>query len=147
MRVLFSLVCRKCYNYEDTYSDGKIYVLNTPLCPKCGADLRFEFIDKESYTVSKHICDACGYLKKGSKIEKEKEDVDFEKDRERFCVAIEKATRVHDFYEDIFQTIFKLSEDAEERKKNKHIYDARDNIKRLRVVELKSYLTTNLQKE
>jgi hypothetical protein len=96
-------------------------------------------------------CKHCGYKKKeiDNLDEKEtikKDDSNFEKDRARFCLSEKDG-------EEYIQSIYNLEllskerEQAEERKRNKHIYDAVAKLKKLNIADLQHLLIPALKKE
>ena len=148
-RVLFMYDCTLGHTPRRAfYNDGEEWNYKKPLCPKCQTP--FEQVDKDTdkqfNTIS--TCPNCGHVEE-SKIpktaDKEKEDLDFEKDRARFCNDEEGMKYVE--WMNTAKELTKVVEKIEEKEKNKDLYDKVENLRKLTVPQLKQHITESLSDE
>ncbi len=124
------------------YDNGEEWKYEKPLCFKCGGLI--EQIDKDTKKAFKTIstCLKCGDMTVSEiprTVGKEKEDLDFEKDRERFCS--EKDGREYVSWMNTAKEIDVYFKKEEEKKENKELYDRVAKLKKLSIPQLKQYVT------
>lgn len=150
-RVLFFFSCSSCKSRRAIFEDSKEYVREPNPCPACRAPMIRAHERDGAIITTISTCNVCGHTKKeqmdlNEKISVEKPDLHFARDRERFCLS-EKAGQ--EYYDS------KLRSDRpqdtlkqyEEEKRNKPLYDAVKNLRKLSIAELQHTLAPVLEKE
>lgn len=100
-KVLFMYECPRGHlPMRAFFHDGEEWIPKRDKCPKCSAELKVEIKDTKTKLITIFTCLKCEYSKvnemKRLSVEQEKEDKDFEKDRERFCLTEEQGKKYID---------------------------------------------------
>lgn len=132
------------------YNTGEEFKRKPPLCSKCQTPVDEEMKDTKKKFVTKFTCPACKHVEK-REIERlankeEKPDPDFEKDRARFCLSDADGQKFIDFKHNL-EELSKILEKHKEREKEKDVYDAVAQLKKLKIVELEEHIRPVLEKE
>lgn len=151
-RVLFMFECPNgCLPMRAFYDDGEEYEVKPSLCPKCNHTLEREDEKVEgNKVITTETCSACGYKNidefELSAGKEEKPDLNYERDRERFCLS---GKRLADNLEERrqHQQLKELVDGWKEKEEHKEDYDAVDNLKKLTIVELEETLKEATGKE
>ena len=149
-KVLFHYECSKCHKRRFFWEGGKEMEPKKSYCKKCGGIQKLEFKDTKRKLTTTYICFQCGEKEVSTinldKDDADNEDVEYLKDRERFCLNEEKGWKYMD-YKQAMDSISELMKESEEKEKNKHIYDAVAKLQKLKVSELQDLLNKKLKKE
>ncbi|NVN96529.1 MAG: hypothetical protein HXX18_14740 [Bacteroidetes bacterium] len=141
-RVLFVYDCTLGHiPRRSFYDNGEEWQYKKPLCSKCSNP--FDILDEDTDELWKTIstCSKCGNTETSEikkKIEEEKPDQDYGKDRARFC-----SKKDGEKYVDWMRTADNLSsylEKQKEKENNKELYEAVNKIKKLKIIELEQLL-------
>jgi len=146
--VLFMFQCKKCGKRRAYWENGKEWELKPNPCPKCSTELQSAHTKKDNVIETVYSCPKCGYNEAETMdLSAKEEDVapDFEANRKKYCLSTEEGA------ESIAQkgrmdSLKALTDDWDERDKNKKLYDAVEKIKKLTIVELEKMLTLSLEK-
>lgn len=149
-KVLFMYECPRGHlPMRAFFHDREEWIPKRDMCPKCSAELKVEIKDTKTKLITIFTCPKCEYSKvnemKRLSVEQEKEDKDFEKDRERFCLNDEEGKKYLDSKFQIEQ-MGKLVKRWEAEEKDKDLYDAVAKIKKLTFIQLKNLLSPVLEK-
>ncbi len=149
-KVLFMYECPRGHlPMRAFFHDGKEWIPKRDRCPKCTAELKVDLKNTKTKFISTFTCPKCDYRKvdemKRLSTEREKEDKDFEKDRERFCLTEEQGKKYIDEKFNL-ERIGKLVERWKAEEKDKDLYDAVAKIKKLTFIQLKNLLSPVLEK-
>jgi len=150
-RVLFFFRCKKCNKGRCVYEDGIEWESSADICPKCNQKMNSKDKKEQNKIITIYNCPACNHKKKfvldlDEKLEEEKVDPNFEKDRKRFCLNEEEGTKYSTWMEN-FKKYQELLEKQEEKDKNKELYDRLAKMKKLTIIKLQSILESGLKKE
>lgn len=146
-RVLFFYDCPSEHTPRRAiYNDGEEFKREKPQCPKCDSVLNEEDKTTEEKFITIETCSKCGYTNT-REIErttsKEMHDLNYERDRVRFC-SDEEGQK----YADWMRTAHELTEVLEkhkEKEQNKELYEAVAKIKKLKIIELEQLLAPILE--
>lgn len=131
------------------YNTGEEFERKPPTCPKCHTELKEEHKKTKTKLATISTCPTCDYQDKDvidlKEKPKEQEDPDFAKDREIFCLSEKEGQQ---FIQDSIrmEQMAKFMDEYKEKEKNKDLYDAVANLKKLKIVELEEYLAPILEK-
>lgn len=151
--VEFSYRCKDCKCGKDIYDNGKIIDKIPWKCPKCSREMKMKHARKGSKIYSIDSCGFCGYKKEdvfdlNFKVEPEKvptkeERIQYEKDRDRFCLSEEEGEKYREYLESMkkLEAIFKEIE-ANNKTKGEKL-----KIKELTVHQLETFLKKELPKQ
>ena len=150
-RVLFMYDCpNECIPRRAFFHDGEEHKIKPRLCPKCE-----EFLNRDSERienkkiVTTETCPSCGYVETDelelTERTKETPDPNFEKDRERFCLAGERLTRNLEEKHQL-ESMARLVDEWKEKDQHKDEYDAIKKLKKLTVVALENLLAPLCEK-
>lgn len=147
-RVLFFFNCPKCKKRRLIYDNGEEWKPSPVLCPKCQSEMNRENKKKGRKITTIYSCVACDYKEKDildldEKPKPEKIDLNFEKDRKRFCLSSTEGQEYISQKERLNQVQNILLE-GEEHERNKELLV---KIKKLNIAELRKFLIPKLKKE
>lgn len=146
--VLLTLQCPHCEKTSAFWEDGEPWKLKPTLCPKCGGKTTQSATRTKKFINFTYICLSCEHaFNEKMDLSKKKEEIDpnFEKDRTHFCLD-DKEFRDHLFAtRKGFEDMAKFGKELKEREDNKHIYDAINNLKKLKIAELAPLLSPALE--
>lgn len=132
------------------YDTGEEFKRTPALCSKCQTqvDEEHKVTKKKFLTILK--CPTCRHVEK-REIERlanneDKPDPSFEKDRARFCLSDEDGRKFIDFKHGM-EELSKILEKHKEREKEKDVYDAVAQLKKLKITELEEHIRPLLEKE
>src|SRR3989344_1228040 len=122
-RVLFMYDClNKCLPHRAFFSDGEEWRVKRHLCPECRATLDEKVEDSGEKLITTRACSRCAYTKTEEYewIHKKEEeiDVDFAKDRDRFCLTDEEGRKYQDEKRSL-ERLGKLGEELKEREQER----------------------------
>lgn len=149
-RILFMYECPRGHlPMRAFFNDGEEWGPKRDICPKCSTELRVETEDTKAKFITTLTCPKCDY-RRVDEIERlsaqqEKEDNDFEKDRQQFCLTDEEGQKYLGEKINIEQ-MGKLVEEWRTQEKDRDLYDAVAKIKKLTFVQLKNLLSPALEK-
>jgi len=150
--ILFFYKCSSCGKMRAFWENGEEYKPKKHKCSKCNAIIEKEQSKREENKITTtYICSSCGHkeisvLDLDEKPEVEEEDKNFEKDRKKYCLSEDEGEKYIKSKIDL-ERLKNLTEKMEERRKNKNLYKKVENIKKLKVTELKDLLDKVLEKE
>ncbi|MDD5197405.1 MAG: hypothetical protein PHN60_00935 [Candidatus Gracilibacteria bacterium] len=149
--VLFVFRCDKCVKYKAIYDNGESIEYKIQKCPNCKADSEALYVELREHSF--HVFIFC----KNCRCHDEEEidlssspkelDIEFEKDRARFCYSKEKAEKQFQWFVDLYEDIGRILDISEQKKKQKPLYDKFSQVKRMNVGILQKYLDEELSKE
>lgn len=96
-----------------------------------------------------YSCPACGHkenIKLDLRPEKEKPDPDYERDKALFCFDDERGRKYLE-YKVHWDELHRMFEIQKEKEANKELYDAVENLEKLKVAELIEKLKPDIEKE
>lgn len=147
--VLFMLKCPHCDKNSTFWEDGTAWKPKPTLCPECKVEMTEKVISSKKALNSTYTCPSCQYSYKDKldlTSKKVAPDSDFDKDRIHYCL-LDKEWRDKLF--EIQKGLIDLAEfgkKLKEKEDNKHVYDAMNNLKKLRIPELTPFITSVLEK-
>jgi uncharacterized protein with PIN domain len=131
------------------YDDGEEYRVKQHVCIKCNSSVsektRKENKDKIAIT---YECKECGNIEHTDidlSHKEEKLDLDFTKDRDRFCLS-EKDGQKYLAFKINMNGLAEMMDKYKEREKNKDLYDKVEKLKKLKIIELEELLAPILEK-
>lgn len=146
--VLLTFICPKCEKLRGFWESGEEWILRAEKCPKCHRELDENRTREANKVITISTCKSCGYEDKDvfDLDEKYSEpiDPDYEKDRNRFCISDEEGKEYMNAKYQL-QSIGKLSEKIDERKKNKDLYDKIAKLKKLTIAQVQKLLTETIE--
>ena len=100
-RVLFMYDCpNKCLPRRAFFSDGQEWRTKPNLCPRCDTELKRSMDDTGEKLVTTDTCSKCKYTKSDELVwthkKEEAVDMNFAKDRDRFCLTSEDGRKYQD---------------------------------------------------
>lgn len=141
--VLFTLRCPDCEKYSAYWGDGTAWIIKPILCPKCNSEMISKTTKTKTAITFNYSCSACSHTYKDKMDLREKEkksDPEYDSDRRHFCLQDEKfRERLSSMRRD-FLGMAQLGKEMQEKRENKHIYDAVKEMKKPRIAELSSIL-------
>jgi hypothetical protein len=149
-RVLFMYECPlKHFPMRCFYNNGEERRIKPDLCPKCSSELKHttDKQNKEKIIII-NTCSQCGYEEKDefdlTTSKEEKIDLNFAKDRERFCLSEEEGQKYLDGKYRLKAATDSIKE-FEEKEKNKELYEKVSKLKKLKIVEVEQLLAPALE--
>lgn len=144
-RVMFFFRCDNgCKKGRAFFDDGKEYIPEPNLCPKCQQPMLSVGEKKNNAVITTHTCPNCQHSYKDTfdlKVEKKKPDPNFEADRQRFCYDEKRGSDYIDFKYKM-EHFSKVMEEIKEKEANKELYDAVAKIKKLPFGEVQKLLVS-----
>jgi len=150
--ILFFYKCPSCDKMRAFWENGKEYKPRENKCSKCNAIIKKEQSKREGNKITTtYICSSCGHkevdiLDLDEEPEIKKEDKNFEKDRKKYCLSEDEGKEYIESKINL-ERLKNATEKMEERMKNKGLYKKVEDIKKLKVTELKDLLDKALGKE
>ena len=150
--ILFFYKCSSCGRMRAFWENGEEYKPKKHKCSKCNTIIEKEQSKREKNKITTtYICSSCGHkeisvLDLDEKPEAEKEDKNFGKDRKKYCLSEDEGKKYIKSKIDL-ERLKNLTDKMEERRKNEDLYKKVENIKKLKVTELKDLLDKVLEKE
>jgi hypothetical protein len=143
--VLFMFECEKCGKRRSYWESGKEWEYK-PTCIKCKAETQSKSSRKDSIITTKYSCPQCGHIETDTlDLDEDKEeqiDPDFETNRKKYCLPEQEGYEIMSQLE----RMAKLVDSWKDKKENKELYDAIDNIKKITISELQKILDPILEK-
>jgi len=151
-KVLFFFCCNNCCRNRAFFDNGEEFEAIYK-CSKCRERTKATHSRKKNKVTTKYKCPHCGFTetsvldldKKPKEIE-EIIDEDLAADKKRFCLSKEEGEKYIYGKESLIRATDRFKE-LKEREKQKDLYDAVANIKKLNVADLENHLTKALEKE
>ncbi len=129
------------------YDDGEEYRVKPHICPKCSSSFSEESKKEKDIIYITYTCSKCGFIEKTDldlTIKEEKIDLDFIKDRNRFCLSEADGQKYMEAKVNI-ENLSKIMDKYKEKEKNKNLYDKVAKLKKLKIIELEKLLTPILE--
>ncbi len=128
------------------YNNGEEWIYDKPLCPKCRTPFNItdEDNDKRWKTIS--TCPKCGNVEVREvekTLKEETPDLEYEKDRARFCS--EKDGMKYVEWMQSAKNLTAILDKHKEKENNKELYDEVAKIKKLKIIELEKLLAPILE--
>jgi len=147
-KVLFFFNCPNCNKKRLIFENGKDWECPLTLCKKCGSVMDSKNKKKGRKITTIYTCPNCDYeeediLDLDEKPKPEEIDLNFEKDRKRFCLSDEEGRK----YISHKEKLKHISEMIGEFGKKAEIEKKVSKIKKLNIAQLKKILTKPLEKE
>jgi len=142
--VLFMFECENCKKRRAYWENGEEWIYK-PTCSKCKAEVGVTSSRKNNSTITRYSCPRCGYVETSTfdfSKNKEEVDPDFEANRKKYCISEKEGAEIMWEAEERKRILDK----CEEKEKNKELYDAIDNIKKLTISELHDLLNPLIEK-
>lgn len=153
-KILFFFECHLCKKRKHVWEDGKEWIHEPDLCPKCKSELKHSYKRKGHIVTITIKCTSCSYkdvevddYKKDEEErlqKKQKEKELLEKYRSEFCLSKERGDELLDGLEQL-----KFMNEVYEYELQKYqdpVYEKTFNIKRLTIIELEKLLNKKLVK-
>jgi hypothetical protein len=147
--VLFMLSCPHCDQNSAFWEDGTFWKIKPNVCPKCKTEVTHKTTKTKSFITITYSCPACNHSfkeKMDTSSKKEQPDPNFAKDRAHYCLEDK------DFRDKLFKMrsdfigMAELGKKFKEKEDNKHVYDAVDALKKLKIPELTTTLAPAIEK-
>jgi hypothetical protein len=149
-RVLFFFYCEKCKENRAFYDNGEEFQVAPDKCTKCQNTVQRKYSRKGNKVTIKLICPQCKFTDKEiwdfNERTKENIDKNFIADRERFCLSKEEGLKYLTGIDNLKQ-VTRSFEEAEERKKQRELYDAVAKVKKLNISDVEKLVAKSLEKE
>jgi len=145
--VIFMFECPMCKKRKGVWEDGREWKLKV-VCDKCKGESVKESSSKKGNVITTiYLCQSCGCKKEdvwdlNEKLEPEKPDLNFGKDRQRFCLSKEDG----DKYVEGMARLKQFGETMKEFGKKEEIKKKIANIKKLNIAELTKILNQAIEK-
>jgi len=145
--VVFMFECPMCQKRKAMWEDGREWKMKIQ-CEKCKGESIKESSKKEGSIITTiYLCQSCGFKKKDvwdfdEKIESEKPDPNFAKDRQRFCLSKEEG----DKYVEGMARLKHLEETIKEIGKKQEVKEKIADVKKLNIAELTKILNQEIEK-
>lgn len=143
--VLFMFECENCKKRRAYWENGEEWIYK-PTCSKCKAEVEvITSSRKNNSTITRYSCPKCGYVETSTfDFSKNKEEVDpnFEANRKKYCISEKEGAEIMWEAEERKRIV----DGWKEKNKNKELYDAIDNIKKLTISELHDLLNPLIEK-
>jgi len=148
--VLFMLQCPHCDKLTPVWQDGTVWKVKPTLCPRCNAEMTHKSSKTKKAIVFTYTCPSCKHSYKDrmelSEKTKRSPDPEYDTDRAHFCLwDKEFRERLFSIRHD-FEGFAQLGKGMQEKKDNKHIYDAIKEMKKPKIAELSTILAPVLEK-
>jgi len=147
--VLFLYDCKICDNRRAFYENGEEYESKPDKCPKCDTDMIKSHKKTKIAITTLSTCPKCKHQDKyvyDLKEKKKEIDLNFEADRKRFCLSEEEGQEYIRGLENM-KGLKRITDDIEERHKNKEVYEKVAKLKKLPIGEIKRIMIEVLEKE
>jgi DNA-directed RNA polymerase subunit RPC12/RpoP len=150
-RILFYFKCEPCNEVITIYDNGDVLKRENPRCPECQSKLVPSAYTKKSEGIyeTTDSCAECGYTvteKMDLRTPKKEPDPDFEKDRTRFCIPYEEASKKYYDWTSSIDQMKRVLDDITEKDEKKEVYDALNQMKKMSVKALEKFLSVELGK-
>lgn len=140
--VLFMLHCPHCDKNNAFWEDGTVWKANPTLYPKCNEQMTHKTKENKKSVDFLYTCPSCHHSYKEKldfKSKKKAVGPNYDKDRAHYCL-LDKEFRDHLFgMRQTIEDMAELGKEFEEKAENKHIYDAIDEIKNQKLLNLLKY--------
>ncbi|HVW23329.1 MAG TPA: hypothetical protein VHB51_02520 [Candidatus Saccharimonadales bacterium] len=147
--VLFTLRCPGCDKYTACWGDGELWLPKPTLCVSCGSEMTQKTTKTKAAIIFQYSCAACGNAyndKIDLKDKNAKTDPEYANDRDHFCLRNDEfRNRLASMRRD-FLGMAQLGKEMQEKRDNRHIYDAIKEMKKPKIAELSGILTPALAK-
>lgn len=147
--VLFMLRCPYCKKNSAFWEDGTAWKPKPTLCPKCHAEMTHKSTKTKQAIVLTYTCPSCShsYKDKLDLVDKKKEqpDPNYDQDRVHFCLLDKEFREKLITTKEGLETMARLGKEFQEKEDNKHIYDAIQEIKKPKIAELSTILSSALE--
>lgn len=147
---LFMLQCLHCEKNSAFWEDGTAWKVKPTLCPKCNSDVTHKTNKTKKAITITYTCTSCSHTFKDKldlSTKEEEPDPHFDEDRIHFClVDKEFRDRLFSMKRD-FEGMSQLGKEMQEKRDNKHIYDAVMEMRKPKIAELIPLLSEPLEKE
>lgn len=146
-KVLFFFECPRCQKRRGVWEDGQDWKFKTQ-CKKCKGEAVKESSNKVGNIITTvYSCQSCGHKEKDvwdldEKPEPEKPDLNFGKDRQRFCLSKEEG----DKYIEGMARMKRFGEMMKELGEKQEIKEKIADVKKLNIAELTKILTQAVEK-
>ncbi|NCU29030.1 hypothetical protein EOM60_00260 [Candidatus Saccharibacteria bacterium] len=148
--VLFMLKCPQCEKNSAFWEDGTSWKVKPTLCPKCNSDVTHKTSKTKKAITITYTCTSCKHSFKDRmdlSAKEEAPDPHFDEDRINYCL-VDKEFRDRLFrMKHDFEGMAQLGKEMQEKRDNKHIYDAVKEIKKPKIAELIPLLSEPLEKD
>lgn len=142
--ILFMFECDKCGKRRSYWENGKEWEYK-PTCVKCKAEVQASKTKKGNTIITKYICSKCGYVETDVfdlDSNRDQVDPDFEAKRKKYCISELEGRETMMQAEEMK----KLVDEWKDKDKNKKLYEAADNIKKITISELQNLLDPIIEK-
>lgn len=154
-QVLFMFECLKCKKRQALYEDRSEWHYEPPKCPKCGTSLNHDSKHTKDKLTTIYTCPKCKYeekdvhdFKKSDEKWKKKEERDrklLEEYRKDFCYSDEEGQEAVLSLDNIVRSVDEMK--AKEEKEKDPIYQKSQQLKKLKVSQLKELIEQATEKE
>ncbi|OGI06388.1 MAG: hypothetical protein A3F80_01080 [Candidatus Melainabacteria bacterium RIFCSPLOWO2_12_FULL_35_11] len=151
-KVLFFFSCNKCCKNRAFFDNGEEFK-TIYQCPKCGEKAKTTHSRKKNTITTKYKCLHCKFTETGVlDLDDKTKEIDeiinehFAADKKRFCLSKEEGEKYINGKDSLIRATDRFKE-LKEREKQKDLYDAVANVKKLNVTDLENHLTKALEKE
>lgn len=141
--VLIMLECPHCKKNSAFWEDGTAWKPKPTLCPKCQAEMTHKSAKTKRAITITYSCPGCKHTYK-DKIDlsekKEEPDPEYDKDRVTYCLLDKKFRDKLFKIRSDFEEMARMGKEFKEKEDNKHLYDAANQLEKLKIVELQDKL-------
>lgn len=146
--VLFMLRCPSCKKTSAFWEDGTAWKIGPTLCPKCQTEMTQKTTKTKKAFVFTYTCPSCrhSYKEKMDLTTPDKQlDPNYDQDRITYCLLNKEfRDRLISFREGM-EAAARLGKELKEKEDNKHIYDAIKDMKKPKIAELSTILSSALE--
>ncbi len=154
-QMTFMFKCAKCNKRQVVYKDRSEWKYDPPKCPKCKHSLTTDLKFKGEISIFTSKCPKCGYKDKHesdhAKFQREQEAKEkkdkklLERYRKEFCLS-DKEGQEYIETEEAFEVAAQVREE-EKQKFDSPVYERSLELKKTKISDLETILTTALEKE
>lgn len=147
--VLIMLDCTHCKKTSAYWEDGTKWERRHTYCPKCKAVMNEKSTRRGKVITVTYACPVCNHQFKDKmdlSSEKEVGDPDLENDKEFYCLRNEKVRNELQDMRYRMEEMARLGKEIKEKEDNKHIYEAIEELKKLKLAELAPLLAPTIEK-
>lgn len=146
--VLFMLRCPSCKKTSAFWEDGTAWEIKPTLCPKCQTEMTQKTTKTKKAFVFNYTCLSCmhSYKEKMDLVTPDKlPDPHYDEDRITYCLLNKEFRERLISFREGMEAAARLGKELKEKEDNKHIYDAIKELKKPKIAELSTILTSALE--
>lgn len=146
--VLFMLRCPSCKKTSAFWEDGTAWKMRPTLCPKCQTEMTQKTTKTKKAFILTYTCPSCqhSYKEKMDLTTTDKQpDPHYDQDRITYCLLNKEFRERLISFREGMEAAARLGKELQEKEDNKHLYDAIQEMKKPKIAELSTILSSALE--